>query len=153
MVLFDMNVWLPDRLLMKVDKMTMASSVEARAPFMDHVLVEFANQMPYKFRLDKYILKKALVGILPKETLNRKKHGFAVPIGDWFKEDLYGFAENLLDTHHESRLFRKDVVKKILENHRKVRNDHKLWNLINFELWHKIYIENWKSGRRPVIKI
>ncbi len=142
MLSYDMGVWLPDRLLMKVDKMTMASSVEARAPFMDHVLVEFSNKLDASLRLDKNILKKSLTGILPKEILKRKKHGFAVPIGDWFKEDMRAFAQNILDRLHLEEYFRREEVEKIVKDSQRVRNDHKLWNLINFEIWHKMFIEN-----------
>ena len=151
MLNFDMKVWLPDRLLMKVDKMTMASSVEARAPFMDHILVEFANQLSPKLRRNKIILKKSLSGILPKTILERKKHGFAVPIGDWFKEDIKDTAENILERFHREEYFKRDEVKRILENSQKIRNDHKLWNLINFGIWHKIYIESEVGARCPRI--
>ncbi len=153
MLMFDLDVWLPDRLLMKVDKMTMASSVEARAPFMDHLLVEFSNNLSRNLRLNKYILKKSLVNILPKKILTRKKHGFSVPIGDWFKEDLRGFAGSFLENPAMERYFKKERIRSILENADIVRNDHKLWNIINFELWHKIFIEGDIGLKPPKINL
>ncbi len=141
MLEYDMNFWLPDRLLMKVDKMTMAASIEARAPFMDHRLVEFSNQLSPKLRLNKYILKKSLIGILPKEILKRKKHGFAVPISQWFEEGLCKEVERVAELSSMREYFEPKNIKKIIENYRRVRNDHKLWNILNFALWHRIYIE------------
>lgn len=142
MVLFDMKVWMCDRLLMKVDKMTMAFSIEARAPFLDHLLLEFANKMPINIRIGKYIFKKAMSKILPKEILDRKKHAFAVPISTWFDKELKGIAIELLEKLHKKDYFKKDYINNhILQNTKKLMHDHQIWNLLNFEIWHKIFIE------------
>lgn len=99
---------LPELLLMRVDKMTMATSVEARVPFLDHNLVEFAFQIPtslkYKNGVTKYILKKAAEGILPYDTIYRKKMGFAAPAGRWFKQGAY-FKQHFLDTVHSKTVW------------------------------------------------
>lgn len=97
---------LPELLLMRVDKMTMATSVEARVPFLDHNLVEFALQLPtslkYKNGVTKYILKKVAEGILPHEIIYRKKIGFAAPTNTWFKQGMY-FKSYFLDTVHSAK--------------------------------------------------
>ena len=142
MMEYDMNFWLPDRLLMKVDKMTMAASIEARTPFMDHKLVEFANTLSPGLRLNKNILKKSLAGILPKEILYRKKHGFAVPIGDWFDGEMKEICMDLIEDNTIKKYFRENILHNIIKDVKKVRNDHKLWSLINFEIWHAMFIDS-----------
>lgn len=144
MILYDSKVWLCDRLLMKIDKMTMANSIEARVPFLDHKLVEFMNNLPINLRLRKYIFKKSMSKMLPKITLKRKKRGFVVPIDKWFEGELKEVTKNVLS---KSEFFNHKYISNILENVRRVRNDHKLWNLLNFELWYKIYIEG--DPRKP----
>jgi asparagine synthase (glutamine-hydrolysing) len=143
MVAFDMKVWMCDRLLMKVDKMTMASSIEARAPFLDQKLIEFSNRMPMNIRIGKYIFKKSMSKILPKEILKRKKHAFAVPISTWFDSELKDRASQILTKLHRGEYFNKRYIDDhILRNTKKLMHDHQIWNLLNFEIWHKIYIEN-----------
>ena len=142
MMSFDMKVWLCDRLLMKVDKMTMASSIEARVPLLDHKLVEFANTIPVNLRLEKRVFKRAVSKILPKVIVKRKKHGFAVPISTWFEGELKEIAIQVLDKLHKQDYFRYNYIQDLLKNPQKFRNNHKLWNLLNFDIWHKIYIEN-----------
>ena len=144
--LFDMNVTLPDMFLINVDKMTMAHSIEARVPFLDHKLVEFANTIPLDLKLkgseEKYILKKAMKDALPKEILNRRKHPFIVPIVDWFEEDLKELAEQLLSEENirKQGYFNYDFVKKVLS--KKNPNYNQPLALVYFELWHKIFIES-----------
>jgi asparagine synthase (glutamine-hydrolysing) len=141
-----MNVTLPDIFLMNVDKMTMAHAIEARVPFLDHKLVEFANTIPFNLKLqgvnEKYILKRAMQGILPGEILKRKKHPFIVPIVDWFERDLKELAEQLLSEGDIKRqgYFKYDFVKKVFS--RNNPNYNQPLTLVYFELWHKIFIEN-----------
>jgi asparagine synthase (glutamine-hydrolysing) len=142
MVAFDMKVWMCDRLLMKVDKMTMAYSIEARAPFLDQVLVNFANRMPMNLRIGKYIFKKAMKDILPKEILERRKHAFVVPISTWFDKELKDLASEILMKLHRGEYFKKKYIDgHILRNTKKLMHDHQIWNLLNFEIWYKIFIE------------
>jgi len=144
--LFDMNVTLPDMFLMNVDKMTMAHSIEARVPFLDHRLVEFANTIPIDLKLKgfegKYILKRAMKDTLPKEILKRKKHPFIVPIVDWFEEDLGELAEHLLFEEDIRRqgYFNYDFVKKVLS--KKNPDYNQPLALFYFAVWHKIFIES-----------
>jgi asparagine synthase (glutamine-hydrolysing) len=153
MVAFDMKVWMCDRLLMKVDKMTMAYSIEARAPFLDHVLVDFANKMPMNIRIGKYIFKKAMTGILPKEILKRKKHAFAVPISTWFDKELKDIASQILTKLHREEYFNKKYIDgHILKNTKKLMHDHQIWNLLNFEIWHKIFIDN-ENLKKPELTL
>jgi asparagine synthase (glutamine-hydrolysing) len=140
---FGMKVDMSDSLLMKVDKMTMAFSIEARAPFLHHPLVEFTNQLPDKFRKGKYIFKKAMSSILPREILHRKKHAFEVPLRTWFdNNDVKDFSMQILDGLYKKEYFKHEyIVQHILNNSRRAMHEHQIWNLINFEIWHKIFID------------
>ena len=132
---------LPELLLMRVDKMTMATSVEGRVPFLDHAHVEFAFQVPtalkYKSGMSKYILKKACEDILPDEVIYRKKIGFASPTTSWLKKGLY-FKPYLADLVYQKRhsleqLFDKKGVQKIINDMQSPRYDYatELWALQN----------------------
>src|SRR3989441_5101106 len=92
MTVVDLKLRLPELLLMRVDKMTMATSVEARVPFLDHELVEFAIALPPQLKVrdgvGKYLLKKAVEGLLPHEIIYRPKQGFGAPIAEWFRGDF-----------------------------------------------------------------
>jgi len=143
--LFDANVTLPDAFLMNVDRMTMAHSIEARVPFLDHTLVEFANMIPNNLKLrgsnEKYILKKVMKDILPNEILKRKKHPFIVPIIDWFEKDMTDLAGTLLSEENVKRqgYFNYDFVKKVLSQNNP--NYNQPLALVYFQLWHRIFIE------------
>lgn len=139
---------LPELLLMRVDKIGMATSIEARVPFLDHRIVEFAFRLPRKIKLGpnyvpKHILKKAAEGILPAEHIYRKKMGFAAPVNEWLKGDLKLFVEDHLfqspllkeytDLAYVRRLF--------LEHTNDVRNNGQLlWSLLNLTLWEEQYL-------------
>ncbi len=157
----EINTELPEDLLMKVDKMTMAHSVEARVPFLDHKLVEFAATIPSNFKLngvkDKYILRRCAARILPREIFNRKKQRFFVPLDIWFKEDLRGLVENFLSESNVVKrgFFNYNYIKKILGNYEKSRlfYGRQLWSILNFEMWHRIFIENDEMYRPDFNKI
>ena len=95
-----MKTSLPDEMLMKVDRMSMAASLEARTPFLDYRLVEFAMDIPSRYKLKqnklKYILKCAVSGLVPDEIIHRKKHGFHVPIDKWFRKELKSYCREIL---------------------------------------------------------
>jgi asparagine synthase (glutamine-hydrolysing) len=139
----DSKVYLPDDLLVKVDRMSMANSLEARVPFLDRKMVELAFSIPASLKLrgrkKKYILKKALNGIVPDEVLHRKKAGFSIPAAKWFKEDLKGFAEEVLSASsiEKTGILNPEYVKQIWENHQRGReeNSRQLWGLMMFMLW------------------
>ncbi|HBG46052.1 MAG TPA: asparagine synthase (glutamine-hydrolyzing) [Deltaproteobacteria bacterium] len=151
----DTNVWLPDDLLMKKDKMGMATSIEARVPFLDYTFVELAFQVPARLKVKrlvtKYILKKALERLLPKEIIYRKKEGFPTPISGWIRGELKDFTIELLcsDGSLSHGLFDKGVVRKIVEAHLSGREDNNrmIFPLINFEIWHRLFISRAPVGK------
>jgi asparagine synthase (glutamine-hydrolysing) len=140
---------LPGDLLVKTDRMTMAHSLEARCPFLDQELIDFAAQLPQALKIrgltGKYILKKALVGIVPPEIIHRKKHGFGVPVGYWFRTSLKDYVRDLLLCPQALRrgYFREESLRNVVEEHQSGRRDHghKLWALLTFEIWHRMFID------------
>ncbi|ACF14475.1 asparagine synthase (glutamine-hydrolyzing) [Chloroherpeton thalassium ATCC 35110] len=137
---------LSELLLMRVDKMSMAVSAEARVPFLDHRLAEFAFQIPAALKIKngepKYILKKAAEGIIPHNIIYRKKQGFAAPIPEWLRTGkLHDFAKSQI---FESRLFRQEIfnrryVEHLFEQHRSGRENRgvQIWSLMLVAMWHK----------------
>src|SRR5258705_5880864 len=133
---------LPLDILAKVDRMTMAHSIEARPPLLDHKFVEFAATIPARFRLQggdtKHIFKKAMRGILPDSIIDRQKHGFAVPLARWFRNDLDTFARDVLlsPTCRERGIFDTRAVEHLFQLHARGRDlDLQLWTMLSFELW------------------
>jgi asparagine synthase (glutamine-hydrolysing) len=137
--------YLPNDLLVKVDIATMAVSLEARSPFLDHRLMEFAASLPAGYKLrrltTKHLLKRALRGLLPPENLSRSKMGFGVPIGRWMRTDLNDFLRaNVLSEKALNRgYFRPKVVRQLVDDHAEGRRDYssQLWTLLMLELWHQ----------------
>ncbi len=143
MLYADLKVWLPDNLLLRGDLMTMAASIEERVPFLDHKLVELAARIPTRlltrgFRT-KVLLKQALRPYLPSETMYRRKVGFAVPVGEWFKKPLKSLVADLLlspEARARGYFNSRNVENFIGEHFDGVRDRQKqLWALVNFELW------------------
>lgn len=153
MIYLEFKNRLPELLLMRVDKVSMATSIEARVPFLDHRLVEYSMTIPTKFKIKdgepKYILKKAVEGIIPHNIIYRKKQGFAAPVSEWLRNDWFKFTHhrilnsNLLKEHH----FQQDFIKTTLENHRNGIRDEglQLWALLNLTLWYDTWIEGKSS--------
>jgi asparagine synthase (glutamine-hydrolysing) len=138
----DLNGYLPLDILTKVDRMTMAHSIEARPPLLDHRLVEFAATIPARYRLrektTKYLLKQAMRGVIPDSVIDRPKHGFAVPLAKWFRGELSGFArETLLSPRSVQRgLFQPAYIDHLIRLNDRGRDiDLQLWTLLSFELW------------------
>jgi asparagine synthase (glutamine-hydrolysing) len=138
----DLHTYLPLDILTKVDRMTMAHSIEARPPLLDHHVVEFAATIPARSRLrdgtTKCLLKRAMRGILPDGIIDRPKHGFAVPLARWFRGELAGFARDVLLSNicRERDLFETKHVKRLIEMHERGRDlDLQLWTLLSLELW------------------
>ena len=138
----DLQTYLPLDILTKVDRMTMAHSIEARPPLLDHRVVEFAATVPARYRLrdgtTKYLLKRAMRGILPDAIIDRPKHGFAVPLARWFRGELAGFTRDVLlsDTCRQRGLFEPKYVERLIRLHTRGRDlDLQLWTLLSFELW------------------
>ena len=143
MLYADLKIWLPDNLLLRGDQMTMAASIEERVPFLDHKLVELAARVPTRlltrgFRT-KVLLKRALRPYLPPETLRRRKVGFTVPVGDWFRKSLKSLVADLvLSPEAKTRgYFHAASMERFVREHFDgVRDRQKqLWALVNFELW------------------
>lgn len=138
----DLNLRLPELLLMRVDKMSMIVSLEARAPFLDHKFVELAMSIPEKIKtrnhVNKYILKKAVKNIIPDEIINRSKQGFNVPVYEWFFDKLGAYAKKeLTDFCYRTDYFSKEGISDIFNKNM----GQEAWYLLNFVLWHKEYIE------------
>ena len=130
--------------------MTMANSLEARVPLLDQELIEFVQTIPAELKLKgfetKYIFKKALEGIVPKEILYREKQGFGVPIGDWINSQLkMRIHSDLLEKKTLERgYFDEKYIRMLLDEHSKNRRDHShaLWILWMLELWHRQFVDN-----------
>jgi asparagine synthase (glutamine-hydrolysing) len=140
--LIDFQTYLPGDILTKVDRMSMANSLEARVPFLDHPLVEFSCRLPATLRLRsgelKYLLKKTLRGKLPDEVLTRPKHGFGVPLEAWFSKDLPDFFADLLGNGIRLAALglRPRAIRELVDLYRKKqREDHcrRLWALTVLE--------------------
>ncbi len=145
----DVETYLPGDLLVKMDIATMASSLEARSPLLDHQLMEFAASLPAEFKLrgrdKKVILRDALREWLPGELLDRPKMGFVVPIREWFKAELRDYvADVLLDSRTRERgYFQATYVERLLRDHRDGIEDNsaRIWALLVAELWHREYLD------------
>jgi len=149
--LLDVNLrsYLPDDLLIKADRMSMAASLEARSPFLDHVLVEFAATIPVDLKLrngvTKYILKKAFEGKLPNDIIYRQKHGFGVPVGKWFRTSLREMlSDTLLSTRTQQRgLLNSTAVEHLVNEHLSGQRDHghALWTMMMLEVWAREFLD------------
>lgn len=144
----DIKTYLVDDILVKVDRMSMATSLEARVPFLDHRFVEFTGTIPSRLKLQgkntKYLLKKAMGAILPREILNRGKEGFSIPIKNWLKGDLKTL---MLDVLHPEKVknegfFNADYIEQLKNEHLsgKENHSHRLWALMVFEIWQELYL-------------
>ena len=141
----DVERYLPDDLLVKMDVATMASSLEARSPLLDHGVMEFAAALPPNLKLHrlrrKYLLREAYASSLPAEVLAGHKRGFAVPLDDWFRGPLREYAgEILLDPAALGRgYFAERDIKALLDSHSagRLRSGAQIWALLVLELWHR----------------
>jgi asparagine synthase (glutamine-hydrolysing) len=141
--LIDIHTYLPEDILTKVDRASMAVSLESRVPLLDHVLMEYAATIPSALKLrggqGKHILKRAMALSLPGDILTRRKMGFGVPLGEWFRGELRDMAHDVLlsQESRERGIFRSSEVEHLLSTHEAGRRDWsaRLWALICFELW------------------
>jgi asparagine synthase (glutamine-hydrolysing) len=144
----DIRHYLPLDILTKVDRMSMAHSIEARVPLLDHKLVEFAATIPPELQMrngtTKYILKRAVRGMLPGGIIDRPKHGFAVPLDYWFRGKLGSYIRDLVLGERSRRrgFFDHTYVEALVRKHERGRNlDLQLWTLISFELWARTFLD------------
>jgi asparagine synthase (glutamine-hydrolysing) len=148
----DSKTYLPGDILTKVDRMSMAHSIEARVPLLDHKLIEFVQAIPARLKLrektTKHILKRAVRNLIPPEIIDRPKQGFDVPIKKWLNDELRDLLnDTLTDSRTRQRgYFNQCAVEAILDEHRRGRRDNSrhLWGLLTLELWHRAFID-----RRP----
>jgi asparagine synthase (glutamine-hydrolysing) len=149
MLYVDSKLWLPDDLLARGDKTSMAASIEARVPILDHKLVEFAASLPVHLKLNrlkrKYLLREASKKWLPPEIINRKKKGFPMPVSTWFRHQAREFVQDILapTTIKKRNLFEPCAIDKVLAQHKSGFADHGtlIWALINVELWYQRFID------------
>jgi len=144
----DVNLYLADDLLVKMDRATMANSLEARSPFLDHLFMEFAASLPVAFKQawgqKKRILKASLRGHVPDEILDRPKMGFSVPIAEWFRGDLREMAHDVLLSAPASQrgYFDPEEIANLLQEHaRQIDHGTRLWCLLMLELWHREFVD------------
>lgn len=149
MLYTDLKTYLPGDILVKVDRMSMAHSLEVRAPLLDYRVIEFAASLPSRMKINgstkKYILKKAFGRVLPERILHRRKHGFTVPLDHWFRSDLSQITENcLIRNPAMAAYFSLPEIGRIWQEHQEMRVDHGtlLWSLLSFALWHRQYMES-----------
>lgn len=148
----DITSYLPEDLLAKVDIASMAVSLEARSPILDHHMVELAAKIDFDLKVKgygknaelKYIFKKALEDIVPKENLYREKRGFSIPLSKWFSGDLNKYAKSMLlsKTAHTKKLFNQNEIKRMLSEHsEEIDFGPQLWSLLTLELWFQSYFK------------
>lgn len=150
MLYLDTRMYLPDDILTKVDRMSMAHGLEARVPLLDHRLVEFAATVPFhlKYRngISKRLVKHAFRGLLPPELMRQRKQGFAIPIQRWFREELRAcFQETVLvETARCAPYLRRDTIQRLFDAHLARREDHghALWAVLVFEQWLRLEAES-----------
>jgi asparagine synthase (glutamine-hydrolysing) len=148
MLYIDTKTWLPDDLLVKADKMTMANSIELRVPLLDHRLLEFAASLPSSFKLKgfstKYILKKTISRRIPPTILNRKKTGLPVPYESWIRKDLKDLVWDVLtDRKTINRgYFSTDAVERLLQANSNGANYSKeIFSLLSLDLWQRAFLD------------
>lgn len=149
MMRHDLNYYLPDCLMVKTDRASMANSLEVRCPFLDHAFVEYAATIPSNLKRDntggKIILKKAAARLLPPEILHKKKSGFGIPLANWFRGELSGFIKSMLldNTALKRGLFEPGIVKIMIEEHIAGKRDwsNRLWALLFLEMWFREFID------------
>jgi asparagine synthase (glutamine-hydrolysing) len=155
----DAKTYLPGDILTKVDRMSMAASLEARVPLLERDLVEFVSRIPAGLKMrggeSKYIFKRAVRGLVPDEILDRPKQGFGVPVGEWINREL---RERIRDTFADPRtrtrgVFEPAYVDVLLAEHERGRRDHSyaLWSLFILELWHRAYVDEARAEEEELV--
>ncbi|HEV7395967.1 MAG TPA: asparagine synthase (glutamine-hydrolyzing) [Pyrinomonadaceae bacterium] len=145
----DSKTYLPGDILTKVDRMSMAVSLEARVPLLDHKLIDFVTRIPASMKMSgletKHLFKRAVADIVPEEILARPKQGFGVPIQQWINQQL---RERIRDTLTDSRFRQRGIISHaytdvLLDEHERGRRDHSmaLWSLLMLELWHRAFVD------------
>jgi asparagine synthase (glutamine-hydrolysing) len=147
---YDMTSWLPDSQLTKIDIASMSVSLEARSPFLDRKMLELACKIPFNLKVHgnngyKYILKKAVEKIVPKENLYRQKMGFTIPLDRWFTGKIKSYAKSILLSKRSvlGEYLDTKIIKDMLESHSEVNDlGPKIWSLLTLELWFEAYFKD-----------
>jgi asparagine synthase (glutamine-hydrolysing) len=145
----DQQTYLPNDLLPKVDIASMAVSLEARSPFLDHKLIEFAASLPENFKMNrltpKYLLKKVAARLVPSEVIYRKKMGFGVPLGSWFRGEMKGFLQEVLLSEKSLNrgIIKPEFLQNLIDEHISAKRDnsYQLWTILMLELWFQRFID------------
>lgn len=148
-LLTDQMTYLPNDLLVKVDIASMAVSLEARSPFLDHKVIEFAASLPENLKMKgfetKSLLKKVAAKLVPKEVIYRRKMGFGVPIGNWFRGEMKGFVRDVLLSEKSLKrgIVKPEMLEKYVNEHTNAEKDHtfQIWTLLMLELWFQKFID------------
>jgi asparagine synthase (glutamine-hydrolysing) len=152
MAYLDLRLRLPELLLMRVDKMSMATSIEARVPYLDYVFVGRAMSIPERIKLPgrttKHLLKEAVRGLLPDQVIDRPKQGFSVPVDEWLRTRLGSvIGRKLAAFVARTDYFNPPVIQAMID-----RNDYLTWYLLNFALWHELWIERHDTEGVPSLE-
>ncbi len=153
----DMDTYLVDDILVKVDRMTMANSLEARAPLLDHVLLEFCARLPFNLKnngqVGKYLLKQVAADLLPAECMQKRKQGFGIPLAKWFREDFKPLMLDLLadQAFRERGVFNVAGIKACYDRHLSGIQDYSelLWLVLTYEMWARNYLDRHGSRQVP----
>lgn len=139
----EMQTWLPDYILTRLDKMSMSCSLESRVPLLDINMVGMVCSFPLKHRRNKTLLKTAMKKYLPREIIKRQKYPFSLPIDSWYNKGYKDMAESILDDNKEVYQFiNKDYVDKLLKHGKSnILHSRQLWSILTLSIWHKIFIE------------
>ena len=150
----DIDTYLVDDILVKVDRMTMANSLEARAPLLDHVLLEFCARLPFHLKnngkVGKYLLKKVARELLPESCLQKNKQGFAIPLAAWFRADFKPLMHDILSSQsfRERGIFNVNGVRTCFDRHLSGQQDfgELLWLVLTYEMWARAFIDRRAGG-------
>ena len=153
----DTRVYLPDDILVKVDRASMFNSLETRAPMLDQYLVEYVSSLPARLRVGngvlKSLLKQVAASIVPAEVLARRKTGFSMPINKWLRGELRTYAYDVLTSAsaRQRGIFRPQFVEELLKAQAYANHGEAIWALLCLELWFQIYIDQCSSTRTAVL--
>ncbi len=150
----DIDTYLVDDILVKVDRMTMANSLEARAPLLDHVLLEFCARLPFKLKnngkVGKYLLRQVAGKLLPEACLQKRKQGFAIPLAAWFRADFKPLMQDILSSQsfRERGIFNVAGVRTCFDKHLSGQQDFSelLWLVLTYEMWARAFIDSRANG-------